>query len=604
MRMKGTNRYIKALSVLLCLVMVLSYVPLSPLTAFAADNPTEKNITLGASHIEGAQASNVYFGNYYQSDASGQTKDPIKWRVLSNADGKLFLLSDQNLDVFEYHKEYEAVTWETSTMRSWLNGLANNKGNGENAIDYTNDNFLDTAFSASEQVAIADTTVVNNDNPSYGTEGGNNTTDKVFLLSIEEAQNTAYGFTNNTNSTDTRKATNTAYVADGGKIGTSGMYDVGAADYWWLRSPGDHTYDAAYVRVHGSVGVYGINVLDDFIAVRPAFNINLSSVLFTSAAKGGKSSTAAAGGGAGIFENVDISTLTDNDGYKLTLLDSSRNALEATISSISGNTVTVSYSDAKTGDNEYISAIIKNGSTVKYYGRLGLASESGTETVTLPDDFNAANGDVLCIFNEQYNGDYKTDYASELKEMPIYGVAFDANGGTGTMNSVIATGTYTLPANGFTAPLDHEFDAWSIGGEKKAVGDSITVSADTTVTAEWKLISPSYTVTIPATATPGEAFTVSADAEVLRSTQTLTVAITGTSGTDNAFTLKNAQNVELGYTLKNGETVIGLNDKLLALTDKQTGSVNIDIVPDQAKYSGDYTGTVIFTIALEEVVNE
>ena len=71
----------------------------------------------GAGNIGGGQADYVYFGNYYQSN--GSTKDPVKWRVLSNANGQLFLLSDQNLDVFQYHTEKENVTWETSTMRSW-----------------------------------------------------------------------------------------------------------------------------------------------------------------------------------------------------------------------------------------------------------------------------------------------------------------------------------------------------------------------------------------------------------------------------------------------------------------------------------------------------
>jgi ubiquitin len=67
-----------------------------------------------ASNLEGAQKSAVYFGTYKQSaDGSGGfNNDPIKWRVLSNDDGKLFLLSDQNLDVFQYHTDDESVTWE------------------------------------------------------------------------------------------------------------------------------------------------------------------------------------------------------------------------------------------------------------------------------------------------------------------------------------------------------------------------------------------------------------------------------------------------------------------------------------------------------------
>ena len=94
-------------------------------------------------------------------------------------------------------------------------------------------------------------TVVNDDNPTYGTEGGNNTTDQIFLLSIAEAQNGSY-FADDSS----RIATNTAYVAGGGKLGSSGMFGVGEADYWWLRSPGDLDHRAAGVSVDGGVGRY------------------------------------------------------------------------------------------------------------------------------------------------------------------------------------------------------------------------------------------------------------------------------------------------------------------------------------------------------------
>ena len=109
----------KFLSVLLAFVMVAG---LLPTIAFAAG--TNKAIQLvergAAANIEGGQKSAVYFGTYKQSpDGSGDfNKDPIKWRVLSNTEGKLLLLSDQNLDVFRYHNDDESVTWEKSTMRS------------------------------------------------------------------------------------------------------------------------------------------------------------------------------------------------------------------------------------------------------------------------------------------------------------------------------------------------------------------------------------------------------------------------------------------------------------------------------------------------------
>ena len=234
----------------------------------------------------------VYFGNYYQSDATGNTKDPIKWRVLSVDGDDAFLMADQNLDAKPYNTSYVDVTWETCTLRSWLNGYGASANVEE--TDYSSDNFLDTAFTAEERAAIRQTTVVNEDNSHYGTEGGNDTTDRVYLLSIAEACNASYGFnsTFDTNS-KTRVSTNTAYTA-----GKSGMYSVGAADYWWLRSPGSSSNDASEVSNSGYGGYYGTSVHGGNVAVRPALHLNLSSSPLwsyagTVSSEGGSSATAA-----------------------------------------------------------------------------------------------------------------------------------------------------------------------------------------------------------------------------------------------------------------------------------------------------------------------
>ena len=359
-----------------------------------------------AANIGGGQADNIYFGTYQQSsDGSvGYNTDPIKWRVLSNASGQLFLLSDQNLDVFQYHTEYESVTWETSTMRSWLNGYsASHNTGGSSGTDYTSDNFIGAAFSEKEQGAIADTTVVNDDNPTYGTEGGENTNDKIFLLSIAEAQNSSYFADDNS-----RIATNTAYVADGGKIG-SNMYGVGKADNWCLRSPGVDDDIAAYVMYNGGVRSFGPNV--DFVitAVRPAFNLDLNSVLFTSAAVGGKSSA--------VDGNLRKVATYDGNEWKLTLLDEARNSFEISNATIT-DTITFSYSGAATGTNEYISAVVVDNGAITHYGRiLQPRSTSGTASFTIPDGVTLSDTVKLYVFNEQYNGDKKTDYASQLKEI-------------------------------------------------------------------------------------------------------------------------------------------------------------------------------------------
>lgn len=202
----------------------------------------------------------VWFGNYPQSDTTGETKEQIKWRVLSVNGDDVFLLADQNLDCQKYNDTYTDVTWETCTMRSWLNST-----------------FLNKAFNAAEQAAIKDTTVVNEDNPEYGTEGGNNTTDKIYLLSISEVLNPGYGFVSDYSEyAESRQAKNTEYAKEQGAW-TSTSEDYAGNGYWWLRSPGRTSSNASSVDYDGYVIQIGRPVHFDSDVVRPALHLNLSS---------------------------------------------------------------------------------------------------------------------------------------------------------------------------------------------------------------------------------------------------------------------------------------------------------------------------------------
>ena len=211
----------------------------------------------------------VYFGNYPQSDATGKKKEPIKWRVLSVDGNDAFLMADQNLDIKNYNNTNVDVTWENCTLRSWLNGYG--KGSNVCRTDYSSDNFLDSAFTASEQSAIKTVTVVNTDNAYYGTEGGKNTQDKIFLLSHDEIMNPAYGFSSDDGRDDARKRADTAYTA-GRRLHAEGM------DNWWLRSPGHYTYYALLVHNDGAVCRVGdyVRSSNDY-AVCPVLHLNLSS---------------------------------------------------------------------------------------------------------------------------------------------------------------------------------------------------------------------------------------------------------------------------------------------------------------------------------------
>lgn len=447
-----------------CLVMAML-----PTAALAADTGKAIQLVLGGSadNIGGGQADNVYFGNYYQSNNS--TKEPVKWRVLSNANGQLFLLSDQNLEVFQYHTELETVTWETSTMRSWLNGYgASANTGGDNGTDYTGDNFLDAAFSAKEQNAIVETAVVNDDNKddNYGTngDGGNDTNDRIFLLSIAEADNRSY-FPKYSSS---RYSANTPYVVDGGRLGTHmNGEDEGYLDRWWLRSPGFNNSMAAFIEYDGGDVYDGNPVNNKASAVRPAFNLNLSDVLFTSAATGGKS---ASGMDSGL---TAVQNYSGND-WKLTLKDSDRSSFAISNAKWSGNTLTFSYSGAQTGTNEYLSAVILENGAITYYGRiLQLTSASGTANLSLPSGMALSDTTTLYVFNEQVNGDKRTDYASALSPIPAPAAEQPPVITTTTLQGGKVGEAYsqTLAATG-TAPI-----TWSIESGNLPAG--LTLSGNT-----------------------------------------------------------------------------------------------------------------------------
>ena len=182
-----------------------------------------------------------------------------------------------------------------------------------------------------------------------------------------------------------------------------------ASSYWWLRSPGAKNRDVASVDGFANIDHDGIDI-SNMWGVRPAFKLNLNSVLFASAAVGGKPD-------GGLTEVPEYS----GSEWKLTLLDSSRSfaVTEKTADAAPDDTVTLNYSGATTGANEYISVIIADNNGAQYYGRVAQpTAESGTVEIKIPSDI--APGDyTLKVFNEQYNGDYKTDYASNFTDIAL-----------------------------------------------------------------------------------------------------------------------------------------------------------------------------------------
>ena len=181
---------------------------------------------------------------------------------------------------------------------------------------------------------------------------------------------------------------------------------------WWLRSPGSETYYVAIVSSDGSVQYSGVTIrkYNNHRTVRPAFNLNLNSVLFASAAVGGKPD-----GGL-----TAVSAYSGNE-WKLTLLDSSRNfaVTETTVSGDPGDTVTLHYTGATAGINEYISVIIADNNGAQYYGRVAQPTEAtGTVEIKIPSDI-APGSYTLKAFSEQCNGEKKTDYASVFVDIDL-----------------------------------------------------------------------------------------------------------------------------------------------------------------------------------------
>lgn len=200
---------------------------------------------------------------------------------------------------------------------------------------------------------------------------------------------------------------------------------------WWLRSPGYYVDHAAYVSGNGNVDSYG-GFVPSVYGVRPAFYLNLDSVLFTSAATGGKS------GGSDSASAGALNPVSDYNGteWKLTLLDKSREGFAIGTTGIDGNTLTVGYSGALVGENEYVSAVVTDGSkNITYYVRLKHTAtpgdENGTISVTLPEEVLVAVDDTIFDMGaDTYTYD-STSGAFLLKDSAINGdIIIEASGKT------------------------------------------------------------------------------------------------------------------------------------------------------------------------------
>ena len=190
----------------------------------------------------------VLLGTYEQDNDRADGKEPIEWLVLEKEESKVLLVSKYALDSASYHSTSGSVTWEESAIRSWLN-----------------QKFYFEAFSAEDQKMILSSDVPADQNDEYGSNSGNATVDKVFLLSAKEAEQLFAS-----DEERTCKPTELA-VSKGTYINR----DTGCC-WWWLRTSGGSNELAARVYSGGSVDYAGRHVECDKDGIRPAVWIDLA----------------------------------------------------------------------------------------------------------------------------------------------------------------------------------------------------------------------------------------------------------------------------------------------------------------------------------------
>ena len=369
----------RILSILLTLCMTLC---LTPISVFAEEVGTEGSaaIQLGADalsvlskNVNTATAPTVYFGQNHENN-------PAAWRVIgydgsgvTSSKGDITLLAAGDMGVIPFADTILNNEYAPSNLKATIDALAEKLTTEENA--------------AVKKRAL---TSGSYDGENTDCVAGGQVDNAVFWpLSAKEA-----------------------IVVNNDLRALEPAHPNWVTTAWWLRSPGSNKYNVAVVRSDGSVEYSGYTMLifNNHRTVRPAFNLNLNSVLFASAAVGGKPD-----GGL-----TPIPEYSGNE-WKLTLLDSRRNfaVTEKTVSAAPDDTVTLNYKGATTGKNEYISVILADNNGAQYYGRVAQpTAESGTVEIKIPSDI--APGDyTMKVFSEQYNGDCKTDLASAFADVTL-----------------------------------------------------------------------------------------------------------------------------------------------------------------------------------------
>ncbi len=503
----------RGIASLLAVVLAVGLLPVMPdntLTVKAADGVTPA-MTLGTGSIadpavpastnDAWTGSYVYFGTY--------NGNPVKYRVLDSETtvfgGATMLLDcDSILESRRAFDDSSDNNWELSDIRTYLNG-----------------EFLTNNFTTAEQNAIAESTKDAADGQDGDEKGYLAYTplsgDKIFFLDAKEATNTSYGYSNTPEEVENRRKTG------------------GGMCYWWLRS----AYRDGNDNGAGCVGSEG-DVFYDIVnnspsGVSPALNINLSSVLFSSAIGTGKSDALSA-------DSSPIGTTTGTE-WKLTLRDEGK-TIKVTDdrkgTKAAGGTITVpyTYADTATTDAEKVNQIsvmitdqayTEAGAKILYYGALQNIKDTdgngstvsdaaiGTGTFVLPDGLKGTLGTDyhVYILAEHVNKSNETDYAgtpAEITTISIENVDVDVDAPVAgaSLDTSAAVPSYITDA-------------------------TVTWTADGSEVTDSALYNTVHTVNVTLTAAGGYAFTDAATAAVNTNAAGVTKNENGTLTVTYAF---------------------------------------------------------------------
>lgn len=366
---------------LIKMMVAIIFTAMFPLSGIA-DAVKVPSIILGADSTATGVNNFIWFGSYNNA--------PMRWIIIGNGyddENSRLLLSNNILDFIQFNSaDPNDNRWQSSNAQAWC------------------DFFFHTAFNDYEKSAIA--LIQSKTDTAYGpskrgyyynecalvSENTETRGINVFFLSAEEVETFFHD-------NDSRKA----YVQDD-------TYP----SRWWLRSP---------FSLPGSVFVSSVGVVDydgwvgherilSKYGARPAFIINLDSVLMVSAAKDGKPDSAS-------LSSVLVETQKD---WKLTLLDSSREFTPTvnSITGVPGGTISIPYANAAIGTNENVSVLLFDDNNALFYASMAVSSASGTVTFTLPASSVLPVGTyTLKVFNEQKNGDKLSDYSSAMTDVTL-----------------------------------------------------------------------------------------------------------------------------------------------------------------------------------------